>query len=298
MERVGDHTKVAYWALGLSVLCSGFSGIFVKQAGLSGPVSALYRVLISGVVIFPLWLAQAKPRPTIQDLRLMTLSGGIFAVEMALWNTSLRLIPAATATLLANRAPLWLGLSGCFLFREPLSKTYWLGLALAMGGLTWLMGGDAIGHLGWDTGNLLAVGTGMLHGAYLHTIQRVRGRVALLTVMAISTLASLVVLIMLNLTMGSTLTGFSLRSWTALAGLGLISQLGGALGINYALGHLRAVPVSMLLQGQVVVTALLAMPLLGEYLEAHQFPGMALVLAGICCATQGTGKPCGSGKGG
>jgi drug/metabolite transporter (DMT)-like permease len=86
--------------------------------------------------------------------------------------------------------------------------------------------------------------------------------------------------------MGTTLTGFSHQTWLALAGLGLISQLGGWLAINYALGHLSAAPVSVCLLGQTVVTALVSMPLLGEYLRANQISGGVLVLTGIYFASQ------------
>jgi drug/metabolite transporter (DMT)-like permease len=63
--------------------------------------------------------------------------------------------------------------------------------------------------------------------------------------------------------------------------MGLFSQLGGWLAINYALGHLRAAPVSVSLLGQAVVTTLLAMPLLGEFPAPNQVLGGVLVLAGI-----------------
>jgi drug/metabolite transporter (DMT)-like permease len=72
--------------------------------------------------------------------------------------------------------------------------------------------------------------------------------------------------------------------------MGLVSQLGGWLGINYALGHLRAAPVSVCLLAQVIVTALVAMPLLGEYLRANQVVGGILVLAGIYFVIRGTEK--------
>ena len=69
-------------------------------------------------------------------------------------------------------------------------------------------------------------------------------------------------------------------------GLGLVSQLAGLVAINFALGHLRAAPVSVCLLAQVVVTALVAMPLLGEYLKSNQIIGGVLVLGGIYLVTQ------------
>jgi len=67
----------------------------------------------------------------------------------------------------------------------------------------------------------------------------------------------------------------------SLIGLGVVSQVGGYLAITYALGHLPATVTSVGLLGQAPLTALLAIPLLGEPLSASQIIGGVLVLAGI-----------------
>ena len=64
-------------------------------------------------------------------------------------------------------------------------------------------------------------------------------------------------------------------------GAALISQVGGYLSINYALGHLPASVVSTTLLTQPVLTAILAVPLLGEGIGWGQVAGGAIVLAGI-----------------
>jgi len=276
----------AWLALALGTVCIGFSAIFVKLAHVAGPVSAFYRVLIAGAVLVPWWLARGARRPGPFELRLILLGGVCFAADLALWNTSLLLTSAASATLLANNSPLWVGLASYFLFRERLSGRYWLGLAVALAGMMCLMGSAAFQHLRLDPGNMLALGASFFYAAYLLTSHRVRATVDLLTVMTLSTVVSLVILYLLNLAMGTTLTGYPPRVWGALAGLGLISQLAGWLAINYALGHLRAAPVSVCLLAQVVVTALVAMPLLGEYMKLNQVAGGVLVLAGIYFVTQ------------
>jgi drug/metabolite transporter (DMT)-like permease len=281
---------MAWLALAAGIVCIGFSAIFVKLAHVPGPVSAFYRVLIAAVVLVPWWLARGRRRLAPADLRLIALGGFFFAVDIALWNTSLLLTSAATATLLANNSPLWVGLASWLLFRERLSWRYWLGLAVALAGMMWLVGGAAFRQLRLDPGSLLAVAASVFYAAYILTAHRARARVDLLTVVTLSTVVSVAALLAINLAMGTTLGGYSRSSWLALAGLGLISQLGGWLAINYALGHLRAAPVSVCLLAQVVVTALVAMPVLGEFLKLNQVVGGALVLAGIFFVIQGTAK--------
>ena len=77
------------------------------------------------------------------------------------------------------------------------------------------------------------------------------------------------------------MAGFSLNTWLALVGLGLVSQLGGWLSINYALGYIPATRVSVTALAQAVVTTLVAIPLLGELPTQVQVVGGALVLGGI-----------------
>ncbi len=282
----GGHRASAFAALGFGVVCIGFSAIFVQLAGVPGPVSAFYRLLVAGAVLTPFWLARGGRRLPARDLRMILAAGVFCAIDNVLWNTSVRYIGAAPATLLGNNSPLWVGLGAWLLFRERLSGSFWLGLAVALGGMAWLMGGDAFRQLRLDPGNLLAVGASFFYAAYLIATRRARTRVDLLSVITLSTLASIVVLLPLNLALGESLTGFPARSWLALAGLGLVSQLGGWLAINYALGHLRVAPVSVCLLAQSVVTALAAMPLLGEYLRFNQVAGGALIMGGIALVVQ------------
>ena len=76
-----------------------------------------------------------------------------------------------------------------------------------------------------------------------------------------------------------------------LLGLGLISQVGGWLSINYALGHLPATRVSVSLLGQVLVTALIAVPVFGEIPSAIQLVGAVLVVGGIVIVLQARARP-------
>jgi drug/metabolite transporter (DMT)-like permease len=81
--------------------------------------------------------------------------------------------------------------------------------------------------------------------------------------------------------MGLPLTGYPAQTYLAFLGAAIVSQTGGYLAVGYALGHLPASLVAPTMIGQPVVTALLAIPLLGESLVASQWLGGLSVLAGI-----------------
>lgn len=274
-------TRRAYFALGFGILCIGLSAIFVKLAGVPGIVSGFYRVLIAALILAPWWFARGAQTPKRNVLALIVLGGVFFGLDLALWNTALLMTSAAQATLLANNAPLWVGLGALLLFKEKLNRIYWLGLFLALAGMALVARPAAASGFSLDAGSLMAIAASVLYAAYLLTTQRVRSTTATVTFMTLSVVSSSVLLLGLGVATNAPFTGFPLPSWLALLGLGLISQVGGWLSINYALGHLPATQVSVSLLGQVLVTTLLAIPLFGEIPTPIQIAGGALILAGI-----------------
>jgi drug/metabolite transporter (DMT)-like permease len=218
---------------------------------------------------------------------MIVVGGGVFfAVDLVFWNSSVLLTSIATASLLSNSAPLWVGLGALLLFHEHLSFRYWCGLVIAICGMTILLGLEAWQGFHLNNGNFLALIAGGFYAGYILTTQRARQRFDTVTFMAVSGISSVIVLLAINLLMGTALWGFSNRTWLALLGIGLVSHLSGWLAINYALGHLRAAPVSVSLLGQVILSSLLAIPLFGESLNLHQILGGVAVLSGIYLANQ------------
>jgi len=61
----------------------------------------------------------------------------------------------------------------------------------------------------------------------------------------------------------------------------LISQLGGWLAINWSLGYIKSTVASVTLLSQSVVTAIIAVPVLGEILDWNEVIGAVIVLFGI-----------------
>jgi drug/metabolite transporter (DMT)-like permease len=275
------ETRIAYAALACGILCIGCSAIFVKIAAVPGTVSAFYRLLFAAP---PLLLASAfygKKLPPRRDLLLIGVGGALFAADLVFWNSGLLLTSAATATLLANNAPIWVGLGALLFFRERLAPLFWFGLALSLLGMALIVGVDALRAVTMNKGDLLSIAASVFYAAYLLTTQKARMASDTVTFMTVSVVSGALLLWVANLCLGFPLLGFSLRTWWALAGLGLFSHLVGWLAINYALGHLKASSVSVSLLGQAVVTALLSIPILGETLRLGQIVGGTLVLGGI-----------------
>ena len=281
--------KKAYLALALGVFCIGTSAIFVKIASVPGTTSAFYRVFFAGLALFPLRLSQKKlSLPSLKNLRLIGLGGLAFAGDLVLWNTSILLTSAAAATLLANNSPLWVGLGATLIFREKLPLKYWLGLVIALAGMTVIVGGNAVQELRFNLGDLLAIGASFLYAAYMLITQKARVQIDTLTLNLLTMLACIIILLPVILLFKHPLTGFSPQTWLALIGMGLVPQFIGWLAINYAMGHLPAARVSVTLLGQSVVTAFLGIFFLNELLSVADVIGGTMVLVGIYLVNQRT----------
>lgn len=283
-----------YGALALGIVCIAFSAIFVRWAGVPGTVSAFYRVAIAGVVMTLPFTRGVARGGVLRDRRIWLLAVGagiFFALDNALWNTSLFLTSAATATLLGNDAPIIVGLGALIFFHERLNRSYWVGLALALAGMGTIIGLDVLARTSLGAGDLLALAAGACYGLYLLATQRIRARMDTISSLWIASVVGAVFLLPVNLIARHALWGFSTQAYLALLGLALISQAAGWFAINYALGHLPASIVSVTLLAQPVLTAFLAVPLLGESLAPRQLIGGALALAGIYLVNRGAVPP-------
>jgi drug/metabolite transporter (DMT)-like permease len=271
----------AYLALAVGIVLTACSAIFVKIAAVPGATASFYRVLFAAAVAVPWCMWRQSSPPAQKAMWLATMCGVCFAATALLWNSALVVTSAANATLLLHLAPVWIGLSALLLFRERPGAYFWTGLVIALVGMALVVSGGARQLASFNFGDVLAVGASFFYALYLLVTQRVRAMLDALTFFALSTASSVVVLFVACAALGAPLGGFGARAWAALAASGLVSHLGGYLAINYALGHIRATSVSVSLLSQPVITALLAIPLLGELLSVQQIAGGALVLSGI-----------------
>ena len=281
-----------YLALGLGIVCIALSAIFTREAGVPGTVSAFYRVGIA-VLVLAIPFGRGVARETVAPKRRVWLlaagAGVFFAVDLGLWNSSLFHTSAANATLLANDAPIVVGLGSLLIFHARLRLPYWIGLVLGLLGMGIIVGGDiftgAGSRLGF--GDVLALVAGIFYAGYMLTMQRVRADMDTLPSLWIPGAAGALLLLVFNLATHQQMWGFSSHAYLALVELGIISQVIGWLAINYALGHLPAAIVSATLLGQPVLTAILAVPLLGEAMGPQQILGGAVALSGIYLVNHG-----------
>ncbi|MCL4489538.1 MAG: DMT family transporter [Chloroflexi bacterium] len=270
-------------ALIASVIVMGSTAIFIKWANAPGAVFGFYRMAIAiAISAIPIGLASKRSAPFSRHHMWLAAIGGLFlALDLWLWNDSVLVTSAANATLFGNTSVIWVALGAMIFLRERLRPAFWGGLLLALIGITVILGQDFLVHPTLGFGDLMAIFAGFLYSFFFLALARARDKLNTFTAWWVSSLSAALVLLAISLTLGLPLLGYSSITYLCVFAVAILTQVGAYLAINYALGHLPATTVSPTFLGQPVVTALLAIPLLGQTLSVQQIVGGIMVLAGI-----------------
>jgi len=283
-----DKTLLAYLALGTGIFALSFSAMFVRWANAPGPVTAFYRLFFSIFLLLPFFAPRIKKNPAIKSWSIVfPLLAGIFtACDLGLWTASLSYTTAANATLLGNTAPLWVALGAWLILKQRLSPAFWRGLTITLLGAALIMGTDFILHPRFGIGDAMAVSTGIFYGGYFLFTERSRVHFDPVIHIWLVGVGASISLFITNVVLQYPLSGYPTQTWLVFLCTAVVSQLIGYMSLAYALGHLPASIVSPTMVLQPVLTALLAIPLLGEIPGIWQGIGGAIALVGIYIVNQ------------
>ncbi len=289
--RASGRQRVALVALLMGAAGIAFAPIFVRLSELGPSATAFWRVGFAAPVLL-LWLAVEQRRlgPALRrpagwrDWATLAGAGFFFAADLAAWHWSITLTSVANSTLFANFTPIFVTPVAWLLFGERIRPSFLLGLALAIGGATLLMGQSLSLSLDHLLGDALGIVTAAFYGTYMLFVSRLRTIFSTATIMAWSAVVTSIFLVPTALLSGESLIAGSFYGWSVLLGLALVSQCGGQSLIAYAFAHLPASFSSVALLVQPALAAILAWLLFGEALGALQAAGAAIILTGIVIA--------------
>lgn len=268
-------------SLVIGIVCISFSPIFVKLAASPAITSGFYRIFIAWLFLLPYCIIKGKLKTNSRALIITILGGVVFGADIAMWNVSLLKISATISTLLANLAPVWVGLMSYLLFKQKSGYLFWAGTFIAIIGMVILVGYQHVLNLQFSPGILYAVAASMLYAAYLMITKGVLKHIDTFTFMFYNMLGASVFLLTVALLLGDALVGFDNATWGCFIGMGVLCQLIGWLTINHSLRYLQSTKVAIALLGQTVIAGFLAIGLLDEVLHITEIIGSVIVFAGI-----------------
>jgi drug/metabolite transporter (DMT)-like permease len=268
-------------SLVIGIVCISFSPIFVKLAASPAITSGFYRIFIAWVFLLPYCIIKGKLKTTPKALVITVIGGIVFGADIAMWNISLLKISATVSTLLANLAPVWVGLMSYLLFKKKSGYLFWAGTIVAIIGMVILVGYQNVISLQFNEGILYAVAASFLYAVYIMITKGVLKHIDTFTFMFYNMLGASVLLLTIVFLRGDALLSFDTATWGCFIGMGVLCQLIGWLTINHSLRYLESTKVSIALLGQTVIAGFLAIGLLGEVLHLKEIIGSVIVLAGI-----------------
>ena len=272
------------WAL-IGVLSISFSAVFVRLASVSPLTATFYRAAYAVPVLAGLWRAQRSRDDRTVGSRLVAFaSGTILALDLAFWHSSIALIGAGLATVIANVQVVFVAAAVRWFYRERLSgQTFGtivavlIGIAMTSG----LARRDAYGASP-VLGVALGVIAGGCYAGFLLVFRAANRRLVPPSGPLLDATIGTVVgaLLCAPFDRGFLFTPtWPAHGWLVL--LALVSQVIGWLFIAIALPRLPAVETSILLLVQPVFALVWGVLFFAEHLSPLQWAGSALVLAGV-----------------
>ncbi|MBV9358752.1 MAG: EamA family transporter [Chloroflexi bacterium] len=265
----------------LSAACFAAMPIFARTvyaAGSDPTTLLLLRFALAATVLLPLALRRPGARPAWPALAGLVLLGALYVCQSLLYFVALTMTPVTLLALLLYVYPVVVAVLASILFQIPLTRWRLVSLGLALTGAALTV----IGPLGGGNwlGIVLALAAALTYSGYILLATRVTHSVDSLWSSAIITASAGTLFALLATLHGAALPATSL-GWVAVVGIGLVSTVLAILAFMSGLARIGPTDAATLSVLEPVITALLAVLLLGESLGLAQLVGGALIVVAV-----------------
>lgn len=269
-----------------AVVAWGFGPIFVKIAHLSGLTLALYRLWI-GFGMMVVMALVSRRRILWSELPVATFAGALFGINIAFFFTSLKHTSVADASLITALSPVLILVVAGRMFGERPARRDYLMTTVIIGGVALVVVG-ASGRPEWSAfGDLLALGALVAWAAYFVATKRARATLGTLQYQTGVLLGAALVVTPIALLGGASLVAPRADDWFWLVMLAVVPGAIGHLLMSWSHRYVEVSVSSLIVVAQPLVSALAAVVILHESLDALQLLGGAVVLAGIAVVVRG-----------
>lgn len=274
----------------IAVISVSFASIFIKLCpDVPSITISFYRMAISGIIISFFAIGNLKKILSMGKklLILNIFSGMALGLHFILWITSLKYTSVASSVALVTLDPIFVGIFSYIFLKEKISINLIVGIILSVVGSFILAFGDKptleLIKEGKNPllGDILALLGAIMASIYIILGSRIRKDVSLLTYNFITYNSSFIFLFFIVLISGNPFFGFNRLSYLYLFLLGVVPQLIGHSGFNWALKYVKPVIIAITILGEPIGATILAFIIFNETLKGTQILGMFFIFIAI-----------------
>jgi drug/metabolite transporter (DMT)-like permease len=250
--------------LAAGIVAVSTAAVLIRLAQAPSLVVAAWRLTLASAVLVPAELLRTRRLPEGRDLRACGVAGFFLALHFASWIASLRYTSVASSVVLVTINPIFVGMLSRWVLGERLERRTIWGIGAGVSGAVLVGWGDFGSGTAPLLGDALALCGALAASAYLIAGRKLRRRLDLGSYATWVYAWAAAFLLAGALALGLPLYPYPASTYWALAGLALIPQLIGHTALNWALAHLSAATVSVVILGEPLGASLLAYLVLGE----------------------------------
>jgi drug/metabolite transporter (DMT)-like permease len=178
----------------------------------------VFALPILAVAAFLLPRAKGPLALSGPQLGVLLLAGLLFGLELGLWHIALGKTSVLNATLASNMTPLLVAAAGFFFFKEPITRAFLIGVAVAVSGALMLSTAraQAGGGAASLVGDMFGLASAFGYAAYLILVGRARKTLDVRTVMLVTTAAAAVYALVAASALGESLWPQTWKGWRLL----------------------------------------------------------------------------------
>ncbi len=273
-----------YVALLVGVVAVSFAAILIRLADAPSIVIAAYRLTLASLIVAPLGLVRRWGEVrglSGPDLACTVLAGAFLTLHFALWIASLNYTTVASSVVFVTAHPLFVAIGSHLFTQDKITRPMFGGIMLAVFGSVIIGWNDlAVGQRAlW--GDVLALGGAVMAAGYFMAGRRLRPTVSLWAYISVVYSMAALGALMLAVLSGEKLTGYTPYTYVMLVLLAVGPQIIGHSSFNWALRHISAAAVAVIILGEPVGSTILAYFMLDEVPTALKIVGAGLILSGI-----------------
>jgi len=275
------HRQTDLIGLFLSVIMASSAASLMAATDAPSLGIAFWRNALAAIILLPFLF---KNIPLLRSLNKkmwigMGAAGVFLGIHFAFWVPSVKLTSISAAISIVSTQVVWVALFAWLTGNRP-PRRQAIGIILALLGVVVLTGIDLTLTPAAIIGDLFCVIAAIVGAAYMHNGQQVRAKLSLTAYTSVVYLIAALVLLVICLSQGVALGGYSPHAWLLIAAVTLFAQFGGHSLLNRALRSYSATTVSIGGLFQIPGGILIGWAFFGQAPKLELIPSILLIAAG------------------